>query len=87
MSASLAPKKLIQQALAHMKKAEKLSKNLLVMERNLIFLFIHFTLCQQSATSFRYQSVQGCKWPGTLSGSAIPGQNEDQAFRGRYLKC
>ena len=79
MSASLAPKQRIQQALAHahLKKAEKLSKNLPVMERNLIFLFIHHTLRQQSATSFRYQSVQVCKWPGTLSGSAIPGQHED----------
>ena len=89
LSASFPQKQCTQQALAyaHLKKAEKLSKDLLPMKDTLIIFFVHYTLRQQSATSFSYQSIQVCKWPGTLTGTAILGQHEDEAFWGRFLKC
>ena len=89
MSTSLAQRQCIQQLLAHahLKEAEKLGEDLLAMKGTLAFFFIRFTLRQQSATSFSYQSIQVCVWPGTLTGSAILGQHEDEAFWWRFLKC
>ena len=72
---------------AHLKEAKEFSKDLLAMNGTLIPLFIHFTLRKQSATSFSYQSVQVYKWPGTSTVSVILGQQEDEAFWGRFLKC
>ena len=72
---------------AHLKKAEELSKDLVVLNGDPIFFFIRSTLRQQSATSFSYQSVQVSKWKGTLTGRALLGQQKDEAFWGRFLKC